>query len=204
MKGRFMENQAQSKMTLNIEKREIVFIYVFDAPRELVFKVYTDPKLVPQWWGPRSLTTTVVKMEVRPGGVWRFVQHDAGGNAYAFNGIYREIVLPERLVYTFEFEGLPGRVLLETVAFEDYSSKTKLTAKDVFQTVDDLNGMLKSGMEKGAVETFDRIAELLQEIQKEPRWSFPFWNEAIAKIKSIGVVGCGKRVTIPEEFYDLV
>src|SRR5205823_9575981 len=133
----------------------------FDAPRELVFKAHTDPQIIPQWWGPRSLTTTVEALEVRPGGLWRFVHHDAAGNEYAFHGVYHAVAPPERLVYTFEFEGAPGHVVLETVTFEDVQGKTKLTDVSVFQTVEDRDGMLRSGMEEGATESMDRLAELL-------------------------------------------
>ncbi len=144
-------------------RQEVIITRVFDAPRELVFKTYTDPNLIPQWWGPKSLTTTVEKMDVRPGGVWRFVQRDAGGNEYAFNGVFHQIVPPERLVRTFEFEGMPGHVLLETVTLEDLDGKTKVTGRSVFQTVEDRDGMLESGMEGGAAETMDRLSELLAE-----------------------------------------
>jgi uncharacterized protein YndB with AHSA1/START domain len=85
--------------------REIVMERVFNAPRELVFKAYTDPDLIPKWWGPRYLTTTVDKMDVRVGGVWRFVQRDAQGQESAFNGVYR--VCRERLS-SFLFEGMPA------------------------------------------------------------------------------------------------
>ena len=156
------------KMNLVAEpgKQEMVMTRILDAPRELVFKVYTDPKLIPQWWGPKRLTTTVDKLDARPGGVWRFVQRGPEGNEYAFNGVYHEIVPPERLVYTFEFEGMPGHVLLATVTFEEYDGKTKLTDKSVFQSVEDRDGMLQSGMEEGAAETMDRFAELLEKIGK--------------------------------------
>ena len=107
-------------------KQELIITRIFDAPREFVFKTYTDPDLVPQWWGPKNLTTTVNKMDVRPGGVWRFVQRDAHGNEYAFNGVYHQILPPERLVYTFEFEGMPGHVLLETVTFEEFEARRSL------------------------------------------------------------------------------
>jgi uncharacterized protein YndB with AHSA1/START domain len=100
---------------------------VYDAPRELVFKAYTEPDLTPRWWGPRRLTTTVEKMDVKPGGAWRYVQHDAEGNAYAFHGRYREVLASERLVYTFEFEGVPGHPMLETATFEERHGNTKLT-----------------------------------------------------------------------------
>lgn len=142
-------------------KHAITMTRMFDAPRALVFKAYTDPTLIPQWWGPRNLTTIVDKMEVKKGGVWRFVHRDAEGNEYAFNGVYHESVAPERIVYTFEFEGMPGHVLLETVIFEEQDGKTLLTDIAVFQSIEDRDGMLSTGMEDGATESMDRFAELL-------------------------------------------
>ena len=134
----------------------------------MVFKAYTDPALIPKWWGPSGFPTTVDKMEVRPGGVWRFVQRGQDGKEYAFNGVYREIVPPERLVQTFEFEGMPGHVLLQTATFEDHGGKTKLTITALFQSVEDRDVMLKTGMEQGATETLDRLAELLENQKKGP------------------------------------
>jgi uncharacterized protein YndB with AHSA1/START domain len=142
-------------------KQEIVVTRVFDAPRELVFKTITDPDLIPQWWGPKYLTTTVERMEVKPGGIWRYIQKDAKGNEYAFHGVYHGIEAPERLVYTFEFAGVPGHVLLETVRLEDQNGKTKMIDQSIFQSVEDRDGMLMSGMEEGANETMDRLTGLL-------------------------------------------
>jgi uncharacterized protein YndB with AHSA1/START domain len=142
-------------------KQEIVITRVFDAPPALVFKTFTDPTLIPQWWGPGYLTTTVERMEVRPGGIWRFVQRDAEGNQYAFHGVYHEVRPPERLVYTFEFEGQPGHVILETVAFVSQDGKTRLVDQSVFQSVADRDGMLQEGMESGASESMERLARLL-------------------------------------------
>lgn len=147
-------------------KQEIVMTRVFDAPRVIVFKTVTDPKLIPRWWGPKIYKTTVDKMEVKPGGTWRFIQSGADGKAFGFHGVYHSVTPSEGLVYTFEFEGMPGHVLLETVTFEEQDGKTKMTTRDVFQTVEDRDGMLKSGMEGGAAETTDRFAELLKELQK--------------------------------------
>jgi uncharacterized protein YndB with AHSA1/START domain len=144
-----------------LSDREIVFTRIFDASRDLVFKVYTDPKLVPQWWGPRNLTTTVDKMDVRPGGVWRFVQRMPNGSEYASKGVYREVVASERVVGTFEFEGRPGHAAIETATFEEHDGKTKLTLRVFFETVEDRDLALKSGAEKGAAETHDRLSELL-------------------------------------------
>ncbi len=149
-------------MTLTMPSdREIVLTRVFEAPRRLVFEAYTEPNFIPQWWGPRGYTATVDMMDVRPGGVWRFVSRGPDGNEYAFNGVYRDIVPTERLAYTVEFEAMPGHVLLETVTFEERDGKTKVTATALFDTVEDRDGELKSGMEEGAAESWDRLAEHL-------------------------------------------
>ena len=134
----------------------------FDAPRELVFKAYTDPTLVPQWWGPRRLMTVVDKMDVKTGGIWRYVQRDADGNEFAFYGVYHDVVSPERIVCTVEFEGMPGHVGLSTVIFEEIDGRTRVVDSAVFQTVEDRDGMLQSGMEEGATELWERFEELLQ------------------------------------------
>jgi uncharacterized protein YndB with AHSA1/START domain len=150
--------------------QEIRLERVFDAPRDLVFKVCTDPKHIPQWWGPAYLTTVVDKMDVKPGGLWRYVQRDPKGNEYAFHGVYHDIVMPERLVFTFEWEGLPGHVILETSTFEALpDGKTRLVDSSVFQSVEDRDGMLSSGMQDGAKETWDRFAELLTTLKTEAK-----------------------------------
>jgi uncharacterized protein YndB with AHSA1/START domain len=141
--------------------REVVMERVFEAPRELVFAAYTDPKRIPYWWGPRKYTTKVDKMEVRVGGAWRFLSYDSDGNESGFHGVYREIVPPKRLVNTFEYEGMPGHVVVDTATFEDLGGKTKVTITSVFQSKEDRDGMLASGMEGGARETWERLAELL-------------------------------------------
>lgn len=143
--------------------REIAHTRIFAAPRDRVFQVCTDPALIPQWWGPRRHTTTVDQMDVRPGGVWRFVTRDAAGHEEAFHGEYREIVPPARLVQTFEWEGLPGHVAVETLTLEEQDGQTKMTVTSRFDTVEDRDGMLESGMDDGARETWDRLAALLQQ-----------------------------------------
>ncbi|WP_394830488.1 SRPBCC family protein [Pendulispora rubella] len=142
-------------------KQEISMARTFDAPRARVFAAYINPEAVPRWWGPRSLTTVVDKLEAKKGGIWRFVQRDGAGHEFAFNGVYHEALSPERLVYTFEFEGMPGHVLLETVLFEEIEGKTRITSKSIFQSLEARDGMMQSGAEAGAVETWDRLAELL-------------------------------------------
>lgn len=142
-------------------KQEVVVTRTFDAPRDLVFRIYTDPNLLPQWWGPGDLTTIVDKMVVRPGGLWRFIQRDQVGNEFAFHGVYHTVQPPDQIIYTFEFEGMPGHVLLETVTFEERNGKTIVVDRSVFQTIEDRDGMVGMGMEKGSRESTDRFALLL-------------------------------------------
>ena len=160
---------AKNTTTITAEpgKQEIVITREFDAPRELVFKAFTDPQLLPQWWGPRYLTTEIDKMDVRPGGQWRYIQRDADGNTYRFHGVYHEILVPERIIDTFEFEGLPetGHVALETMSLEALpGGRTRFIAHSVFQSVADRDGMLQSGMEEGVKDSYDRLEELLKQM----------------------------------------
>ena len=152
---------SKSAYTIEPGKQEIVMTRTFDVPRDLVFKTTTDPSLIPQWWGPRGHTTVVDKMDLRPGGKWRYVVRDPDGREHGFYGFYHEITPPERLVFTFEYEGVPGHVLLETVKLEEVDGKTKLTDQSVFQSVADRDGMVQSGVEAGATEMMDRLDELL-------------------------------------------
>ena len=158
--------QGSTALTLTLPSdREIEVTRVFDAPRKLVWKAYTDPAAIPQWWGPRRHTTRVDRMDVRPGGAWRYVSRDADGNEYAFHGEYREVVSPERLVATFEFEPMPGHVSVETLTLVEHEGKTTLTNTSVFDSVEDRDGMLQSGMEEGVRETYDRLAEYLETLK---------------------------------------
>jgi uncharacterized protein YndB with AHSA1/START domain len=141
--------------------REIHVERVFDAPRDRVFAAFTDPQLIPQWWGPHGTTTIVDAMDVSPGGSWRFVSHGADGSETAFRGTYREVVAPERIVQTFEWEGMPGHVSVETATFEDLGDRTRLTTTALFHTTEERDGMLSSGMEGGMNETYARLDALL-------------------------------------------
>ncbi|MCK6624258.1 MAG: SRPBCC family protein [Anaerolineae bacterium] len=150
-------------------KQEMVITREFDAPRELVFKAFTDPGLYVQWLGPRDLTMTLETFEPKSGGSWRYIHRDKEGNAYAFHGVNHEVTAPERIIGTFEFEGLPepGHVTLETARFETLpGGRTRLTVQSVFQSVADRDGMLQSGMEEGMNDSYARLDELLEKIQK--------------------------------------
>ena len=154
------EKAGKTKVTTPSD-REIISERVFDAPRDRVYAAFTDPELIPQWWGLRSTTTAVDLMDVRPGGAWRFVQVNEDGGENGFRGTYREVEPPERLVYTFEWEGMPGHVLVETVTLEDLDGRTKVTNTSLFHTTEERDGMLASGMEGGLNESHEQLDELL-------------------------------------------
>jgi uncharacterized protein YndB with AHSA1/START domain len=152
---------GETTFIVDPNRQEVTMSRVFAAPRELVFQVSTDPKHVAEWWGPSQYVTTVDKGDVRPGGQWRYVQRDQEGNEFAFHGVYHDIVAPERVVSTFEFEGVPGHVLLDTTTYEEVEAGTRLTNTSVFQSLEDRDGMVAAGMESGAREGWDRLAELI-------------------------------------------
>ena len=147
-------------------KQTIIITQIFDAPRDLVWKIYTDPKLLSRWWGPKILETNVEKMEIKTGGSWRVVQRDTEGNEFAFHGVYHD-VHPYHSTRTMEWEGMPGHVLLETVKLEEIDGKTKVTNNTVFQSVEDRDGMVETGMKGGVDESYDRFVELLNEFKKK-------------------------------------
>lgn len=164
MTNRQQDASAATTVITTPADREIVSERVFDAPRERVFAAFTDPELIPEWWGPRSLTTTVDQMDVRRGGAWRFVCRDSNGEETGFRGTYREVTPPERIVQTFEWEGMPGHVIVETVTFEDLGGRTNVTNTSLFHTTEERDGMLASGMESGLSESHDRLDELLAKL----------------------------------------
>lgn len=158
----------KTKITAEPGKQELFITREFDAPRELVFKAYTDPELYVKWLGPRDLIMILEKFEPRDGGMWRYIHRDKNGNEFAFHGVTHEVRAPERIIGTFEFEGLPekGHVSLETAKFEALSDgRTKVTSQAVFQSVADRDGIIRSGMEEGVNESNERLEELLEEMK---------------------------------------
>lgn len=158
----------KTKVTAEPGKQELFIVREFDAPRELVFKAYTDKELYPQWLGPRGYSMILEKFEPKSGGSWRYIHKDKDGNEFAFHGVNHEVLFPERLIGTFEFEGLPekGHVEMDTARFEELpGGRTKLTIQAVYQSVADRDGMIKSGMERGVREGFERLDELLEKMK---------------------------------------
>lgn len=144
-------------------KQELFITREFEAPRELVFKAYTEAELYEKWVGPDDLTMTVEKMDAFDGGSYRFL-HERDGHIYAFHGIYHEVLSPERIIGTFEFDGLPekGHVIMGTTKFEDLGNgRSRLVHQSVFQSVDDRDGMIASGMERGVTQGYDKLDTLL-------------------------------------------
>lgn len=140
---------------------QVILTRAFDAPRELLFRAHVEPELLVQWLGPRALTLTVDHLDARDGGTWRYSHRDAEGNEYAFHGVYHGTPSPDGIVQTFEYEGMPGRVSLQTTSFTEQDGKTLLRTNAVFQSVADRDAMIASGMESGFDEGMERLGELI-------------------------------------------
>lgn len=142
--------------------RELLITRTLDAPRELVFEAWTDPKHIAQWWGPKGFTTTVGAMDVTPGGAWRYVMHGPDGVDYPNQIVYDEVVKPERLVYTHGSgeEGDTGQFQV-TVTFAEQGGKTKLTMQMLFASAAELDKVKQFGAVEGGNQTLDRLEEYL-------------------------------------------
>lgn len=140
--------------------REIQMIRVLDAPRELVWEAHTKAEHLKHWWGRGNPVD--VELDFRVGGKWRNVEHAPDGESYAFRGEFREISPPERLVQTFEFEGMPGHILVETLTFTEEGGKTTITSTSVFDSVEDRDGMLQTGMADGAEQSYQALERYLK------------------------------------------
>lgn len=133
----------------------------FDAPRDLVFKAHTDPDLLVQWLGPAKYKMIVDRYDVRDGGTWRYVHRDDAGNEFGFHGVFHGNPSPDRMVQTFEFEGAPGHVSLDSVTLEERDGRTFLRGHSVFQSVEDRDAMVQGGMTEGMEEGYRRLDELV-------------------------------------------
>jgi uncharacterized protein YndB with AHSA1/START domain len=145
------------------EDADLVFERIFDAPRARVWEAFTDPDLIPRWWGRHGTTTTVEEMDVRPGGKWRYVNSAPDRDPVAFYGEYLEVDPPNGFKWTFMFDvdGVGPMGGPETHRFEDLGGRTKVTSIGHMGTVEVLEGALSTGMVEGGMETWDRLAVLL-------------------------------------------
>ena len=152
----------RTKITAEPGSPLVVIEREFDAPRELLFRAHTEPELLARWLGPRGYEMRVELFEPRDGGRYRYIHTDPDGNEYAFHGVFHGTPTTETIVQTFEFEGWPGHVSLDSLWFEERGGKTLVRTVSAFQSVEDRDGMVESGMEKGVVQGHERLDELLE------------------------------------------
>jgi uncharacterized protein YndB with AHSA1/START domain len=165
-------------MIFKVEGREIIIERVFDAPRELMFSVYSEAEHLKKWWGPRGWDLTVCNVDFRPGGVWHYCMKCMDENQKDYYGfeawgkaVYQEIEAPERIAYIDYFsdaegneaEGMPAAQV--TMVFEEYEGKTKLISRSLYASDEAIKTVIEMGMEQGITETFDRLSEYLQSVQ---------------------------------------
>jgi len=156
----------KTKVTAEPGKQELFITREFDAPRELVFRAFTEPELFVRWIGPSKYTTRLETFEAVSGGKYRYFSVDDDGTEYGFSGTFHELSL-DRLIQTFEFEGMPerGHVALDCMTLEQLpGGRTRLTGQSVYRSVADRDGMLQSGMESGMSESFERLDQILENL----------------------------------------
>lgn len=153
------ESSRKAKVTTPSD-REIRTERVFDAPRATVWRAYTEPDLIRQWWG-RGNRLEIERFELERGGHWRFVEHSED-EAHGFEGRFREITPIERIVMTFEWDGMPAYVIVETVELEDLGDgRTRIVTNSLFHTNAERDGMMAAGMESGLNESYAALDRLL-------------------------------------------
>jgi uncharacterized protein YndB with AHSA1/START domain len=164
-----MAATSSAALTVRLpSEREIFMSRAFAAPRQLVYEAHTMAEHLVHWWIRKGSTLPVCEVDLRPGGAWRFVQREAHGEEHGFRGVYREVVPLEQLVFTFEYEGLPGHIALVTQLFSERGGMTTVTSTMRFDSMRDRDGMLHSGMEDGANETLDRLEAHLRAMANAP------------------------------------
>jgi uncharacterized protein YndB with AHSA1/START domain len=160
-----IDRGSNETTTIYSDGTDLVFERTFDAPREQVWKAFTDPELIPRWWGPHGTSTTVAEMDVRPGGAWRYISRAPDRDDVVFYGEYLEVDPPKSFKWTFMFdvEGVGPQGGPETFTLEEVGGKTKVTSIGHFESVESIDGALATGMVGGAIETWDRLAAVLAE-----------------------------------------
>ena len=148
---------------------QIVTTVDFDAPRMLVFRAFMEPDLLAQWLGPRRVTMTIDEFDPRDGGRYRYSHHDPEGNTYTFRGVFHGEPSLDGAVQTFEYEGAPGHVSLDTLTLEERDGRTYVTTNSAYQSVEDRDSMIQAGMETGVSEGMERLEELLDKLKQQSR-----------------------------------
>lgn len=162
-----MLSKNKTIVTAEPGKQEVFITREFDAPRELVYRAHIDPDLYVQWLGPHGYEMVLDTFEPHSGGRYRYIHKDQDGNEFGFHGVFHEIS-EERMIQTFEFEGLPepGHVTLDTMRLESLpGNRTRITIQSLFQSVADRDGMVQAGMERGVKEGYERLDEILETLK---------------------------------------
>lgn len=153
---------GQTTFTVDKENLQVRMERVFSAPIDKVYEALTSPEIVEKWWGGKKYKTVLDKMDFRVGGQWRFVQSEEDGTEHAFRGEYKEIIPGKSVTNTFEYEPWAGRILTEKFELEEVEGGTKVSTVSTYANIDDLNGMVESGMETGARSAWEALAETLE------------------------------------------
>jgi uncharacterized protein YndB with AHSA1/START domain len=140
---------------------QIIVTREFAAPRDLVFRAYTEPDLLAQWLGPRDLTMTIDRYDAHDGGTYRYIHTAADGTEFRFRGVFHGDPAPHAIVQTFEYEGTPGHVALDSISLEERDGTTLVRTVSSFSSVEDRDYMVVEGMEQGVRESSERLDELL-------------------------------------------
>jgi uncharacterized protein YndB with AHSA1/START domain len=159
---------GKNHLEVNRNQLSLTMSRVFDAPPEQVWRVYTDPAYLRRWWGLRENQTVIEKHDLRPGGEWRYVEVGPDGQKSVFYGTFQTVEPPITLVYTFEYEPWAGHVSTDHLTFEPVAGgKTRIVSRTTFNSLEDMEGMIQSGMESGATESWDKLEELLVDVYAE-------------------------------------
>jgi len=151
---------SKSEFVVDQDKLEVRLSRTFKATPERLWQAHTDPEQIVKWWDK----TTVDKHDFKVGGAWRFVSKDEDGKEFAFSGEFKEIDEPKKIIRTFEYEGMPGHVMTETITLEDLGNgQTKQMTVSKFTDANDMNGMVSMGMEEGAEAGLERLAKVVEE-----------------------------------------
>jgi uncharacterized protein YndB with AHSA1/START domain len=156
--------KATTQITAEPAVPQLVVTSEFAAPRDLLFRVYTDPELLAQWLGPRGLTVTIDHLDPRHGGTWRYIGSDADGGKYAFRGVFHGVPSPGGIVQTVESEHMPGHVCLQTVTFTEREGTTMVTQNTIYQSAQDRDRVLRYDMAEDIHESIERLEQLLAQL----------------------------------------
>jgi uncharacterized protein YndB with AHSA1/START domain len=160
---------SNTNLSAEPNSHQAIITREFDAPRELVYRCYSEPELLKQWLGPRKYRMTVPQWEFRDGGRYRYVHADDDGNVYGFRGVFHGTPsVEDGILQTWEFEGVPGHVSLQKATFEERNGRTVVTADAVWQTVADRDATIDSGMMEGVEDGYSRLDDLLEQLQATP------------------------------------